>query len=76
MILNEFLESFIMNSSRNAFCIDEHFYTYKNFLGRVNAIRNIIEKNIPEAESNVAIIANDDLDTYASIFALWFEGKT
>lgn len=76
MILNEFLESFIKNSSRNAFCIDENFYTYKNFLGRVNAIRNIIEKNIPETESNVAIIANDDLDTYASIFALWFEGKT
>lgn len=76
MLLNDFIDSFQRNKDRNAFCIDETFYTYDKFLRRINAIRGMISQSVPEGESNVAIVANDDLDTYASIFALWFEGKT
>lgn len=76
MILDELLENIARYSKNNAFCIDEQFYTYEKLLKRINAIRYIISSNIKEEEKNVSIIANDDLDTYASIIALWFEGKT
>lgn len=76
MILDEFLNAFHNYSDRNAFCIDETFYTYNQLFKRVNAIRRQISSNIPIEDKNVAIVANDSLDTYASIFALWFEGKT
>lgn len=76
MILNEFARSFQENGDKNAFCIDETFYTYAKLLARINSIRKEIQNCIPECESNIAIVAHDDIDTYASIFALWFEGKT
>ncbi len=76
MILNEFIRSFQKNGEKKAFCIDETFYSYKKLLARINSIRKEIQAYIPESENNVAIIAHDDIDTYASIFALWFEGKT
>lgn len=76
MILDELLDSIVKYSKNNAFCIDEQFYTYEQLLKRINAIRYIISINIAENDKNISIIANDDLDTYASIIALWFEGKT
>ena len=76
MILRELLDNIVRYSKNNAFCIDEQFYTYEQFLKRINAIRFIISSSIAEEDKNVSIIANDDLDTYASIIALWFEGKT
>lgn len=76
MILNELLDNIVKYSKNKAFCIDEQFYTYEQFLKRINAIRFVISSNIEVEEKNVSIIANDDLDTYASIIALWFEGKT
>lgn len=41
----------------------------------VNTIRESIRETIPASDKNVALIANDDIQTYASILALWFEGK-
>lgn len=76
MILNELLNNIIKYSKNNAFCIDEKFYTYEQLLNRINAIRAIISSNITEDNKNVSIITNDNLDTYASIIALWLEGKT
>lgn len=76
MILEDFIKSFQKHKDRNAFCIDECFYTYDQFLKRINAIRTLIAKNIPENEINIGLITHDDLDTYAAIFAIWFEGKT
>lgn len=76
MILNELFDNIVKYGKNNAFCIDEKFYTYDQLLKRINAIRSVISNNIATNEKNVSIIANDDLDTYASIIALWFEGKT
>ncbi len=63
------------NSSKNALCIDEKFYTYKDLSNAINKTRLYIQKNIKPEEKLFGLVANDDLETYASIFALWFENK-
>lgn len=67
--------SILINREKNAFFIKEFFYTYKDLAGRISAIRKSISKQIDENEKIIGLIANDDLETYASIFALWLEGK-
>ncbi len=76
MVLESFLSSFQKHSQKNAFCIDENFYTYAQFLERINGIREAVRNIVPLECQNVGIVVRDSIDAYASIFALWFEGRT
>ena len=60
---------------RNAFCINGVFYKYSDLAYSISVIRRSIQINIPETDKVVGLIANDDIESYASIIALWFEGK-
>lgn len=68
-------QSLIKHSKRNAFSINGVFYTYSQLAATISKIRKAIQSNTHETEKIIGLIANDDLETYASIFALWFEGK-
>lgn len=62
------------HSSRgNAFCIKGVFYSYSDFFEKIAAIRSRVACF---SEPHIGLVANDDLETYASIFACWFEGKS
>lgn len=58
----------------NAFYIEGMYFTYNQFAQRVSAIREKI-CDLQSNEQVFALAIHDDLDTYASIFALWMEGK-
>ncbi len=58
----------------NAFYINDVFYTYKQLSEIISKIRDAV-KEIPEDDINIGLIANDDIETYAAILALWLEGK-
>lgn len=58
----------------DAFSIDGRYYNYHQFAQRISAIREQI-RDLQSAEQIFALAIHDDLDTYASIFALWMEGK-
>lgn len=73
-ILSPLSHALCLYHKRNAFYIDGHFYTYDQFSQRISSIRLAI-KNLKSDEQIFAIAIHDDLDTYASIFALWMEGK-
>ncbi len=76
MYLNKYIkDSFNYHSKNPAFFINGHFYTYSLLDKTVSAIRQAICLNTPESEKIIGLIANDDLETYAAIIALWFEGK-
>ena len=55
-----------------ALCVDDTFYTYGQLARRVAAVRDTIRK---EPSKTIGLVANDDINTYASILALWMEGK-
>lgn len=61
--------------NNNVFCINEVYYTYKDFAQIISNIRNAIQINTSYYEKNIGLITNDDIHTYATIIALWFEGK-
>lgn len=74
-IISPILYSIQHFPERNAFCINEQFYTYRTFGECIAKIRRALRERA-YASPNVGLVANDDLETYASIFALWLEGKS
>ena len=73
-ILRPVRESIANYGERNAFYIDGTYYTYRQFAERVSAIRGVI-RAAKKNEQIWGLSLHDDLNTYASIFALWMEGK-
>src|SRR5882672_10899026 len=75
---NQILEPLLFCATQyagnNAFCIDNTFYTYKQFAETVSKIRGAV-KELKKNDSNIGLVANDDLETYAAIISLWLEGK-
>lgn len=73
-IIAPFLKATEQYADNNAFCIDNVFYSYRVFAEKVSAIRSAV-KELDKADINIGLVANDDIETYAAIFALWLEGK-
>lgn len=64
----------INNKPENyAFCIEEKYYTYREFGGCVSNVRMALGECCHEAD-RMGLVINNDIQTYASIFALWLEG--
>jgi amino acid adenylation domain-containing protein len=72
-VLAPFLECVEKFGDRNAFCINEKFYTYKEFAQRISTIRKALQSSEIKSK-NIGLVANDDIDTYAAIFSIWLEG--
>ena len=75
-ILSRIQDSIEKYSKNNAFYINNIFYTYFDLAVVISKIRKSIRQRIDDAEQIVGLIANDDLETYSSIIALWLEGKS
>jgi non-ribosomal peptide synthetase component F len=72
-VLHPLLEKIEKNGSSNSFRINEIFYSYQDFSHSVSKIRDSLQQHY-NVSTNIGLIANDDLETYASIFAIWLEG--
>ena len=77
MFNKNIIEKFIQISSQfgdsNAFCINETFYTYNEFRALIFKLRTLL-RNQELKDNKVGLVVNDDILTYASIFAVWMEG--
>ena len=73
-VLKPVLHAITAHANRNAFYIDGTYYTYRQFAERISAIRGVI-RDAEKKEQIWGLALHDDLNTYASIFALWMEGK-
>lgn len=60
-------------SERNAFFINENHYSYREFWNQIAKIRTQL-RAFEITTKKVGLVFNDDLKTYASIFAVWMEG--
>ena len=72
-VLKPFIASNNNHGASNAFCINEKFYTYHDLTRHINSIRKALQQ-VNITSKNIGLVANDDIHTYASIFALWMEG--
>lgn len=75
VILEKLSENFRKFPENTAFHIQGTTFTYRQFEQRISAIQNYLLSNIPVNERYIGVMSLDDVDTYASIFALWFSGK-
>ena len=73
-ILLPILHSIEHYPSRNAFCIDEEHYTYAQLSQCISKVRMALHQ-CNYQNTKVGLVINDDLETYASIIALWMEGN-
>ena len=73
-ILNPLLNSLATYPDNNAFCINQIKFSYKELWEHLSQIRYQIIKLDLEFEY-FGLVINDDIQTYASILALWMEGK-
>ncbi|WP_405206742.1 AMP-binding protein [Aquimarina sp. LLG6339-5] len=68
-------ESIENHTDHNVLCINGVFYTYRDFALEISKIRLAVASEIEDSEKLIGLVTNDDLQTYASIIALWLEGK-
>lgn len=72
-ILHPIINSIQQFSARNAFCINEEHFTYTQLGQCISKVRTAIQQ-CKYKSTNVGLVINDDLESYASIIALWLEG--
>lgn len=72
-IITPIIDNIYNGKERNAFCIDDKFYTYEFFGKKVAGIRSLINARNPK-NKHIGLVTNNDIETYASIIALWLDG--
>lgn len=68
-------QSLLMNAERNAFCIQNKYYSYAAFAQRVAAIQQRLADDYADT-IRVGLTIADHIDTYATIVALLLSGRT
>ena len=74
-MIKELRTSLEVYANRNAFCIGDVYYTYRELsqvVGRIQA--GIRELAAAAGTGRVGIVTTDSIETYASILAAWFMG--
>lgn len=74
-MINDLFAGLTRHADRPAFCIHDKIYSYGEFSSIVASIRALIRTHIAKEDRIVGLLADDHLNTYASILALWAEGK-
>ncbi len=72
-ILDPLINALEIHKDKNAFLINEQFYSYNEFAQSISKIRAALKSSEANC-NNIGLVANDDIETYASIFAIWLEG--
>ena len=73
-VLSPLMQIFSSCADLPAFFIGGKTYTYHTLGCRTAAIRQTLQRHSCHPGQRIALAVNDDLDTYASIIALWLEG--
>lgn len=72
--LEEILRNILVARDQPAFCVAGTHYTYAEFGACVANIQHQIQSKGLEGNCNIGILTYDDLQTYASVFAILFSG--
>jgi D-alanine--poly(phosphoribitol) ligase subunit 1 len=72
-VLTQLVNVIDHHGDKNSFCINEQFYSYNEFAKHISAIKTALQKATIK-NKQIGLVANDDIQTYSSIFAIWLEG--
>jgi D-alanine--poly(phosphoribitol) ligase subunit 1 len=71
--LEQILQNLSEKSEANSFFIGETFYTYGELASSISEVQKLTEPY--SRETHVGVYLSDDIETYASILALWMSGR-
>ena len=74
--LEEILRNILVEREKPAFCIAGTHYSYAELGACIANIQQQIQSKGLEGNCNIGILTYDDLQTYASVFAILFSGHT
>lgn len=74
-IIIPLLESIKRYGDRYSFCINHKYYSYSDFAEVISRVQIALINNHVNRDC-VGLVVNDDIETYASIVALWLEGNS
>lgn len=74
-IVHDILSAIEKHAEKQAFCIEDTYYSYLDFSKAIAKVQKAVQTQIGPNEKHVGLVANNDLETYAAIMALWLEGK-
>ncbi|WP_308991961.1 AMP-binding protein [Mariniflexile litorale] len=74
-IIQNILNTLQTHHTKNAFCINDEYFTYETFSNSISKIQSALQKNTASNNKHIGLITNNDLETYAAIIAIWLEGK-
>lgn len=74
MFLKNIITQFREKSEQPAFCISGVFYTYRDLEKRVSGILDLLKKNAFRKSDFALVETRNDIETYATILAVWFAG--
>ncbi|MBN1414806.1 MAG: amino acid adenylation domain-containing protein [Bacteroidales bacterium] len=75
-MLEKIRNSILAQANRNAFIIKDKTYSYHDFARCITGIRQLL-RNFRNTRNNiVGVYTEDSIETYAAIYAIWFEGMT
>jgi amino acid adenylation domain-containing protein len=69
-LLESFRRACVTHADRPALVIAGRSHSYRELAGHVAGIAQLLE-----AGDNVGILASDDVETYAAVFAVWLSGR-
>lgn len=74
MFLDDIIKVFDTYKTRNAFCVNDVFYTYEDLERRIVAIQQSMFANGGSQSGKIGILTSETVDDYASILACWLLG--
>lgn len=72
-VIQKIVDNLSTYRNRSALFIDDAYYSYFELSQVISKIRDALQ-NFRILSKNVGLVVNDDIETYASIFAIWLEG--
>jgi D-alanine--poly(phosphoribitol) ligase subunit 1 len=75
-MLSTIRDSILIHRDRKAFIIRDQVYSYHELARYITGIRDILRSFANIRNKIVGVYADDTIETYAAIYAVWFEGLT
>jgi len=75
-LLPEIIKGICNHPDKNAFFINDKYYTYNTLAEHISGILEIIERHTGKNPQCIGIVEKDDIETYASLLAVLLSGNT
>ena len=73
--LDKIVSTLTTHTTRNAFCIQDKFYTYADLASNISNIQEVFD-GLFQNEQRIGVLINDNIETYSVILATLLSGRT